>query len=71
MEKIKLLVIDDNVNLVNMITEYFSKTSNIEVVLTAYDGEEGIKVAQDQKDKYDVMILDLIMPKKDGMYILE
>ena len=30
MEKIKLLVIDDNVNLVNMVTEYFSKTNNIE-----------------------------------------
>ena len=71
MEKIKLLVIDDNVNLVNMVTEYFSKTNNIEVVFTAYNGEEGINVAQEQKDKYDVMLLDLIMPKKDGMYVLQ
>ena len=71
MEKIKLLVIDDNVNLVNMVTEYFSKTNNIEVVFTAYNGVEGINVAQEQKDKYDVMLLDLIMPKKDGMYVLE
>ena len=71
MEKIRLLVIDDNVNLVNMVTEYFSKTNNIEVVFTAYNGEEGINVAQEQKDKYDVMLLDLIMPKKDGMYVLQ
>ena len=71
MEKIKLLVIDDNVNLVNMVTEYFSKTNNIEVVFTAYNGEEGINVAQEQKDKYDVMLLDLIMPKKDGLSVLK
>ena len=71
MEKIKLLVIDDNVNLVNMVTEYFSKTNNIEVVFTAYNGEEGINVAQEQKDKYDVMLLDLIMPKKDGLAVLK
>ena len=39
-----------------MVTEYFSKTNNIEVVFTAYNGEEGINVAQEQKDKYDVML---------------
>ena len=71
MEKIKLLVIDDNTNLVEMIKEYFNEKDNIEVVLTAYDGEEGIEVIQNQKDNYDVIILDLIMPKKDGMYVLE
>ena len=71
MEKIKLLVIDDNINLVEMIKEYFKDNKNIEVVLSAYDGEEGIEVIQREKDNYDVIILDLIMPKKDGIYVLE
>lgn len=71
MEKIKLLVIDDNVNLVEMIKEYFSQGKNIEVTLAAYDGEEGIELIQKEKDNYDVIVLDLIMPKKDGMYVLE
>lgn len=71
MEKIKLLVIDDNVNLVGMIKEYFSQGKNIEVAFTAYDGEEGIELIQKEKDNYDVIVLDLIMPKKDGMYVLE
>ena len=71
MEKIKLLVIDDNINLVDMVKEYFSNTNNIEVAYTAYDGIEGIEVIQREKDNYDVIVLDLIMPKKDGIYVLE
>lgn len=71
MEKIKLLVIDDNVNLVEMIKEYFSQGKSVEVAFTAYDGEEGIELIQKEKDNYDVIVLDLIMPKKDGMYVLE
>ena len=42
MKKIKLLVVDDNINLVEMIKEYFKNNDVIDVVYTAYDGEEGI-----------------------------
>jgi len=71
MEKIKVLMIDDNVNLVNMIKEYFSNHSVIDIVLSAYDGDEGINTIQDNLNQFDVIVLDLIMPKKDGMYVLE
>ena len=71
MEKIKLLVVDDNINLVDMIKEYFKDNKLIDVCYTAYDGEEAIELIQKEKDNFDVMILDLIMPKKDGMYVLE
>ncbi len=71
MEKIKVLMIDDNVNLINMVKEYFSSHSVIDIVLSAYDGEEGINTIQNNLNKFDVIVLDLIMPKKDGMYVLE
>ncbi len=71
MEKIKVLMIDDNVNLVNMVKEFFSSHSVIDIVLSAYDGEEGINTIQNNLNKFDVIVLDLIMPKKDGMYVLE
>ena len=71
MEKIRVLMIDDNVNLINMVKEYFSSHSLIDIVLSAYDGEEGIKTIQNNLDKFDVIVLDLIMPKKDGMYVLD
>ena len=44
MEKIKLIVVDDNVELVSMIKEYFSGHADISVVGTAKDGEEGMKL---------------------------
>lgn len=71
MEKIRVLMIDDNVNLVKMVSEYFSSHSIIDVVLSAYDGETGFNLIESEINEYDVIILDLIMPKKDGMYVLE
>ena len=71
MEKIKVLMIDDNENLVEMIKEYFKENSNIEIAHVAYNGLEGIELIEKQKDNFDVLLLDLIMPKKDGLYVLE
>jgi len=71
MDKVKVLMIDDNINLIEMVKEYFKDKDNIEISLCAYDGEEGINKIEGEKDNYDVIILDLIMPKKDGLYVLE
>ena len=71
MEKIKILMIDDNVNLVQMVEDYFEDNSKIEIVGKAYDGEEGLKVIKDGTLEYDLIILDLIMPKKDGIGVLK
>lgn len=71
METIKVLMIDDNENLVGMVKEYFKNNNAIDITLSALDGEEGIKIIKEQINNYDVIILDLIMPKKDGMYVLE
>lgn len=71
MEKTRLLVIDDNEALVDMIEEYFSSHELINVALKAYTGEEGINLIEKNLNDYDVIILDLIMPKKDGIYVLE
>ena len=71
MKNIKVLIVDDNIRLVEMIKEYFSSNENIEVTLTAHDGIEGMKLIREEQDKYDVIILDLIMPKKDGVSVLE
>ena len=71
MEKIKLLVVDDNKNLVDMIEEYFSSSNSVMVNLKAYDGVEGLELIKDKQNEYDAIILDLIMPNKDGIYVLE
>ena len=71
MEKIKVLMIDDNINLTEMIKEYFKSHTKIEIVHCCYDGVEGVKAIEEMDGKYDVILLDLIMPKKDGMGVLE
>ena len=71
MEKTRLLVIDDNKELVNMIKEYFKSHADIKVALEAYDGVEGLNLIEKKSDLYDVVILDLIMPNKDGLSVLE
>ena len=71
MEKIKVLMIDDNINLVDMVKEYFSGNKNIEVVECCYDGDSGLDVILNKEDTYDIILLDLIMPKRDGLYVLD
>lgn len=70
MEKIRVLMIDDNTNLVEMVKEYFSDHKKIEVSLTCSDGEEGLAAIIGKASEYDIILLDLVMPNKDGMYVL-
>lgn len=71
MEKIKVLMIDDNLSLVEMVKEYFSNHSKIAVSLSCENGEEGLKTILTKPEEYDVILLDLVMPVKDGLYVLE
>lgn len=71
MQKIKVLMIDDNVKLIGAVKEYFKDNKEIDIVLEAHDGEEGIEIITSKDKEYDVIVLDLIMPKKDGIYVLE
>lgn len=70
MEKIKVLMIDDNVNLVEMVNDYFENNPRIDIVGSAYNGDEGLKIIKEGKLEYDLIVLDLIMPKKDGIAVL-
>ena len=71
MEKTRVLIIDDNRSLVDMIKEYFSEHADIKITLEAYDGVEGLRIIEKKKDEYDIILLDLIMPNKDGVSVLE
>jgi CheY-like chemotaxis protein len=70
MESIRVLMVDDNENLVAMIKEYFVSHLNIDIVLEAYDGAEAMEIIEKKKDEFDVLILDLIIPNRDGIYVL-
>lgn len=69
--KIRVLMIDDNTSLVNMLKEYFDGSERIDLVLSCSDGEEGLKTILERENEYDIILLDLVMPKKDGLYVLD
>ena len=67
----KILVVDDNISLINMIRQYSSSSNKMQVVCEAHDGVEGVEVFLKNKDNIDVVLLDLVMPNKDGLYFLD
>lgn len=69
--KTRLLIIDDNKSMVEMIREYFKMSTRVEVVLEANDGEKGYETIKNNIDDFDIVLLDLIMPKRDGLYVLD
>jgi two-component system response regulator (stage 0 sporulation protein A) len=71
MKKQRLLVVDDNLSLIQMIREYAKGSNKLEVVKEAHDGEEGFNILKDNLEDIDLILLDLIMPNKDGLYFLD
>jgi two-component system alkaline phosphatase synthesis response regulator PhoP len=63
--KRKILIVDDDPDILVAIGAVL-EARNYEIV-TARDGEEGL--AELKKEKPDLMILDLLMPRKDGFAV--
>lgn len=68
-ETIKIAIADDNREFVGIIQEYLQQQPDIELVGTAYNGEEIVTIIEEKKP--DVVILDIIMPHLDGIGVLE
>ena len=69
MEAIKVLVVDDNKRIVTILKEALERESDMKVVGTASDGEEALRKISTLRP--DVVLLDLIMPKVDGLGVME
>ncbi|NLU52020.1 MAG: response regulator transcription factor [Clostridiaceae bacterium] len=61
----KILIIDDEIDLVNLLKDSLENRGH--TVLTAFDGEEGIRKAKEQPD---IIILDIMMPGIDGYEVI-
>lgn len=59
----KILLVEDDPNLGLLLQDYLQLKGKFDVVLCV-DGEEGLKAFA--KHKFDLCILDVMMPKKDG-----
>lgn len=59
----KVLLVEDDPNLGQLLQDYLQLKGKYKVTL-AIDGDEGLKAFT--KDKFQICILDVMMPKKDG-----
>lgn len=66
-EKIKILLCEDDENLGMLLREYLQAKGYSTVLCP--DGEQGFK--EFTKNKYDIAVLDVMMPKKDGFTLAQ
>ncbi len=67
----RILVVDNNQNVINRIKEQFSSHAVIKVVKTIENGQEALDYILENKNEFDCLIMDLILPEIDGLTILE
>ena len=69
MDKIKLVIADDNERILQLLEDVLNGDEDIEVVGKAKNGEEAINEILEKKP--DVALIDIIMPKYDGLAVMD
>ncbi len=69
MQRIKVLIGDDNREFCELVREYMLSQADLELVGIAHNGLEVIEAVEQHQP--DVVVLDIIMPHLDGIGVLE
>ena len=69
MDKLKVLIAEDNPRVASNLESILQEDEEITVTGKAEDGLEALEMIQETEP--DVLLLDLIMPKLDGLGVLE
>lgn len=68
---IRVLMIDDNEQIIREVENYFKGHAVISLVKVANDGLKGLELIKNCQNEYDLILMDLLLSKKDGIEILE
>lgn len=69
MEKLNIAVADDNERILDLLTTIIKSDKQLELVGQADNGRDMYDIIRDKKP--DVVLLDIIMPKMDGLTMME
>jgi sporulation transcription factor Spo0A len=69
MAKISVAIVDDNERMVELLTDIMKEDGDIEVVGCADNGMDALILIKEKTP--DVVLLDLVMPKLDGLGVME
>ena len=64
----KILIIDDNEELLDALGSFFRSKGH--TVVTAGNGLEGLKLLENETEKFNLLITDLVMPHVSGVGIV-
>ena len=68
-QAIRLAIVDDDAEMIKLMTQRIQDLDTIELVGTANDVEKGLALIH--ANKVDAVLIDLVMPGHDGFYMLE
>lgn len=69
MDKIRVMLADDNQSILHLLREFFLRKEDIELVAAVSDGTEITEAVR--LNRPDVLVMDIIMPRRDGFMALE
>ena len=69
MEKVRVMLADDNRSILRLITDYLNRCGDVEIVAAAQDGTEIAEMVR--RLRPDVLVMDVIMPRRDGFMALQ
>jgi two-component system response regulator (stage 0 sporulation protein A) len=69
MEKLNVAIADDNERMLRLLGDIVGSDEELNVIGTARDGEEAYNVIKTKAP--DVVLLDIVMPKLDGLGVLD
>ena len=69
MEKLKVAIADDNERMLKLLDTIVSSDCELQVVGTAKDGVQAYQLIKEKQP--DVMLLDIVMPKLDGLGVMD
>ena len=69
MEHLSVAIADDNQKILNVLGEIISADKELDLVGKAKNGEEMCQIIKEKQP--DVVLLDLIMPKMDGLTVMD
>ncbi len=71
MKQINALVVDDSKEFTSSIKKYFETNKNIRIMDVIHDGSLVMDYIKNHEQEIDILLMDIIMPGKDGIALLE
>lgn len=70
-EQVRVVVVDDSEAVLGSVKQYFRGSEDILITAVFTKGKEALDYLINNQSKYDLLVIDLLLPETDGIKILE